>query len=162
MITVTLRPLYHRERPSTPCVGGWVGPGTGLDGYEKSRHPGIRSPGRPDHTEQLHRLYYPRQAAVYIGFHYFTLSLSLSLSPFLSISKCYRYSGGSGSGRLHQGLTWFASVSVKLNSTKRISKFPLTNQRYEIQQDPSQCTDSQHLSTQPSLFANQVSHCSEE
>ena len=28
-----------RERPGTPCTGGWVGPRTGLDGCGKSRPP---------------------------------------------------------------------------------------------------------------------------
>jgi hypothetical protein len=37
VVNTTPRPLYPRERPSTHCTGGWVGPGTVLDGYEKSR-----------------------------------------------------------------------------------------------------------------------------
>jgi hypothetical protein len=32
-------PLYPRERPSTHCTGGWVGPKTGLNVCEKSRPP---------------------------------------------------------------------------------------------------------------------------
>ena len=28
----TPRPLYPRERPDTHCIGGWVGPRSGLDG----------------------------------------------------------------------------------------------------------------------------------
>ena len=28
-----------RERPGTYCIGGWVGPRVGLDGYGKSRPP---------------------------------------------------------------------------------------------------------------------------
>ena len=41
--------LYPRERPSTHCTGGWVGPRAGLDRRGKSRPPptGIRSPDRP-------------------------------------------------------------------------------------------------------------------
>ena len=31
--------LYLRERPGTPCTGGWVGPRTGLDRCGKSRPP---------------------------------------------------------------------------------------------------------------------------
>ena len=37
VINVTLRPLYLRERPGTHCIGGWVGPRTGLDRCERSR-----------------------------------------------------------------------------------------------------------------------------
>jgi len=37
VINATLRPLYPRKRPDTHCIGGWVGPRTGLDGCEKSR-----------------------------------------------------------------------------------------------------------------------------
>jgi hypothetical protein len=33
--------------PGTHCIGGWVGPWAGLDGCEKSRPTGIRSPDRP-------------------------------------------------------------------------------------------------------------------
>jgi hypothetical protein len=35
----TSRPLYPQERSGTHCVGGWVGPRTGLDGCGKSRPP---------------------------------------------------------------------------------------------------------------------------
>jgi len=37
MVNTTPRPLYLRERPGTPCIGGWVGPC--LDGCGKSRPP---------------------------------------------------------------------------------------------------------------------------
>ena len=36
-VNATPRPLYPRERPDTHCIGGWVGPRDGLDGYGKSR-----------------------------------------------------------------------------------------------------------------------------
>ena len=39
MVNTTLRPLYLRERPGTPCIGGWVGPRACLDGCGKSRPP---------------------------------------------------------------------------------------------------------------------------
>jgi len=29
----TPRPLYPRERPGRHCIGGWVGPRAGLDGW---------------------------------------------------------------------------------------------------------------------------------
>jgi hypothetical protein len=49
MISATIRRLYHRER-DLDCTGGWVGPGTGLDGCGKSLHrdsiPGQSSPQR--------------------------------------------------------------------------------------------------------------------
>ena len=31
--------LPKGNRPDTHCIGGWVGPKSGLDGCEKSRHP---------------------------------------------------------------------------------------------------------------------------
>jgi hypothetical protein len=37
VVNATPRPLYPRERPGSHCVGGWVGPRTGLEGYEKFR-----------------------------------------------------------------------------------------------------------------------------
>ena len=39
VIKATLRPLYCRERAGTHCMGGWVGPRGGLDGYRKSHLP---------------------------------------------------------------------------------------------------------------------------
>ena len=36
VVNTTLRPLYSRERNGTLCIGGWVGPTTGLDGCGKS------------------------------------------------------------------------------------------------------------------------------
>jgi hypothetical protein len=38
VFSTTPQPLYSRERPGTHCTGGWVGPRTGLDVCEKSRH----------------------------------------------------------------------------------------------------------------------------
>jgi len=34
------------DLPSTHCIGGWVRPRVGQDGWEKSQLPGIRSPNR--------------------------------------------------------------------------------------------------------------------
>ena len=38
VVNATPRPLYPQETPGTHCIGGWVGPRTGLDGYGKSCH----------------------------------------------------------------------------------------------------------------------------
>jgi hypothetical protein len=49
------------RRRGASCIGGWMGPGAGLDGCRKSRpHPptGIRSPVRPTRIELLYRLSY--------------------------------------------------------------------------------------------------------
>jgi len=43
VVSVTPRPLYHRERRGIYCIGGWVGPRAGLDGCEKSRPPPRRN-----------------------------------------------------------------------------------------------------------------------
>jgi len=48
VVIATPRPLYHREGPSTHCMGDWVGPRAGLDGCGKSRPP----PGVDSHTIQ--------------------------------------------------------------------------------------------------------------
>jgi hypothetical protein len=37
IVNPVARPHYPRERAGTPCIGGWVGPRTGLDGCGKSR-----------------------------------------------------------------------------------------------------------------------------
>ena len=39
VVKATLRPLSSLERPSTHCVGVWVGPRAGLEMYGKSRPP---------------------------------------------------------------------------------------------------------------------------
>jgi hypothetical protein len=48
--------LYPREKPGTHCIGGWVGPGAGLDRCGKSCPTGIRSPDPPARSESLYRL----------------------------------------------------------------------------------------------------------
>ena len=58
MVNATSRPLYPRERPGTHCIGSWVGPRGGLDGYGKSLPTGIRSPDRPARKESVYRLSY--------------------------------------------------------------------------------------------------------
>jgi len=35
VVNATPRPFYTRERPSTHCIGGWVGPRSRLDGVRK-------------------------------------------------------------------------------------------------------------------------------
>jgi hypothetical protein len=49
VVSTTPRPLYHRKKPGTHCTGGWVGPRTGLDVYEKPRPHwnSIPGPSRP-------------------------------------------------------------------------------------------------------------------
>jgi hypothetical protein len=37
VVNANPNPLYTRERPGTHCIGGWLGPRAGLDGYGKSR-----------------------------------------------------------------------------------------------------------------------------
>ena len=45
------------ERPGTRCIGGWVGPRTGLDGCGKSRPPpGFDPPDRRARSKSLYRL----------------------------------------------------------------------------------------------------------
>ena len=59
VVNATPRPLYPQKRPGTHCIGGWVGPRTGLNGCGKSRPSGFRSPDRPAPSELLYRLSYP-------------------------------------------------------------------------------------------------------
>ena len=48
MVNATPRPLYHREKRGTHCIGGWVGPRAGLDGCGKPHCP----PGFDSRTAQ--------------------------------------------------------------------------------------------------------------
>jgi hypothetical protein len=47
-------PIYPWERPSTHCIGGWVGPSAGLDRFGKSSPTGIRSYNAPHNFESKH------------------------------------------------------------------------------------------------------------
>ena len=51
MVNATPRPLYPWERPSTHCIGGWVGHRAGLDGCGKSRRQRDSIPGPSSPTE---------------------------------------------------------------------------------------------------------------
>jgi hypothetical protein len=48
VVNATHRPLLAWERPGTHCIGGWVGPRAGLDGYAKSRPHRDSIPGLSD------------------------------------------------------------------------------------------------------------------
>ena len=39
VVNATPRPLYAKENPATHCIGGWLGPTAGLNGWGKSRTP---------------------------------------------------------------------------------------------------------------------------
>jgi hypothetical protein len=55
----TLAALPLGKKPNTHCIGGWVGPRTGLDGCGKSCPTGIQSPDRLAHSESLYQPSYP-------------------------------------------------------------------------------------------------------
>jgi hypothetical protein len=62
--STTSWPLYHRERPGTHCIGGWVSPRAGMGVCEKSRpHRDFfllhRTPDSPALSQSLYRLSYP-------------------------------------------------------------------------------------------------------
>jgi len=48
------RPLYPQERPGTLCVGGWVGPRAGLEGYKKSGLQPAFDPRTVQHVASRH------------------------------------------------------------------------------------------------------------
>jgi hypothetical protein len=54
VVNATPRPLYPREWPGTHCLGGWVGPGSGL-AWKISPHRDSK-PDRLAHSELLYRL----------------------------------------------------------------------------------------------------------
>jgi hypothetical protein len=54
--------FYPRERPSTHCARGWVGPRAGLDRCGKSRSHRDSSPDRPAHSQSLYLLSYPARS----------------------------------------------------------------------------------------------------
>jgi hypothetical protein len=58
MLSITLRPLCLRERPTTLCTGGWVGLDAGLHGAESLASTGIRPPDPPAYSESLFQLRY--------------------------------------------------------------------------------------------------------
>jgi hypothetical protein len=62
------------KRPGTHCIGGRVGPRAGLDGCEKSRPTGIRSPDRPASSESPYRLRYQKHFIHDFVSHFVTLT----------------------------------------------------------------------------------------
>jgi hypothetical protein len=51
---------FTPEKDPVPhCIGGWVGPRAGLDGYGNLARTGIRSAELPAHSDLLYRLSYP-------------------------------------------------------------------------------------------------------
>jgi hypothetical protein len=65
------QPLYPRERPSTHCTGGWVGPTASLNKCGKSPPPRarIQSLDCPAHSELLYWLSYQGLFGIYIYTH---------------------------------------------------------------------------------------------
>jgi hypothetical protein len=55
------------KTPVTHCIGGWVDPRAGLDGYGNSGLPGIRFLDRPTRSESLYRLHYPEPHSLCMG-----------------------------------------------------------------------------------------------
>jgi len=55
----TAAALLPGKKPSTPCVGGRVGPRSGLDRCGKFVPVGIRYPDHPAYRELLYWLHYP-------------------------------------------------------------------------------------------------------
>jgi len=56
VVNATPRLLYLRERPSTHCIGSWVGLRAGLDRCGKSRLHRDSIPGCAARSESLYRL----------------------------------------------------------------------------------------------------------
>jgi hypothetical protein len=59
VVNETPRPPCPRERPGTYCIGGWVGPSSGLKDAENLAQTGIRSLDHLARSESLYRLSYP-------------------------------------------------------------------------------------------------------
>jgi hypothetical protein len=82
-----------RERPSTHCTGGWVGPRAGLDRCGKSRPSGIRSPDRPVRssvaipTELPRPLYRQSYPAHYSRMRRSKIKTALTITENLSATK---------------------------------------------------------------------------
>ena len=57
VVNAMVRSLYRRERTSTHCMRGWVGPRVWA-GAENLFPTGIRSPDRPARSESQYRLSY--------------------------------------------------------------------------------------------------------
>ena len=56
VVSITLRPLYSRERPGIHCKGDWVDFGGGQDATEILACIGVRYLYSPVHSESLYRL----------------------------------------------------------------------------------------------------------
>ena len=87
VVNATPRPLYPREIPGTPCIGGWVGPRAGLDGCGKSRPP----PGSDPRTVQPVASRYTDWAipAHFYSHRYIILAIYSVVQTLLFLSRKY-------------------------------------------------------------------------
>jgi len=84
VINATPWALYPRERPGTHCIGGWVGPGAGLEGCGKSRLHRVSIPDLPARSESLYRLSYTGSPAFGSNGIFLITSLRASHMPMSS------------------------------------------------------------------------------
>jgi hypothetical protein len=96
------RPLYHREKPGTHCIGGWVGPRAGLDGCGKSRPTRIRYPDGPACSKSLYTLSYPGHEPLWAQHIIIFSNFEVSLPSFL-LSR-----NGSHTGQARHPTWWYA------------------------------------------------------
>ena len=92
MVNATPLPLYLRKRPGTHCIGGWVGPQTGLDGCGNSCPPtGIRSPDRPARSESLYQLSCPGpRVGIHCVYELVSIHLFAFIDAFIKYCVCRR------------------------------------------------------------------------
>jgi hypothetical protein len=139
VVSTTPRPLYPRERPSTHCTGGWVGPRAGLDVCEKS-HPHWDSIPEPSaHSQSLYRLSYPAHSSTYYRWHKATIPQH---SEFFHTKNWYNKQSTMNFLTLYTQLIQQDSVPRNYTSaifTVSYSK-GLQNQSYKSQSTASSCT----------------------
>jgi hypothetical protein len=85
VVNATPRPLYPRERPTTYCVGGWVGPRIGLDGCGKSRPNRDSIPG-PSSSESVYRRCYLGPSEKFVVCHTYNRSKKGKAIPLLALT----------------------------------------------------------------------------
>ena len=102
------------ERPGTYCIGGWVGPRAGLDGYGKiSSRTGIRSHDRPARNESPYQLSYPRPLQLTNNALYFT---QLFKMPKFELMVLLTSSQNCSCKKWQKNLFWFHCLQILLKS----------------------------------------------
>ena len=101
MVSAKLRPIYPPERPGTRCIGGWVGPRTGLDGCGNYRPPQGFDPQTVQPVASRYCCYLIRSETEHVH-----VTLNLSHSAVRYVAACGKWGSQTGFWSCKQACGW--------------------------------------------------------